>query len=199
MPYSFNTPKLLCALLADKITDGDYLDSYHHSKVVGNACALYNEHWLGHERTVVGDFGKDKSALAKQYQRASNSDNWLQTIHNRLNGSQLSAEEFCDNLWLRENLKPLDILKIDGCDARMLVGHALSYKTGDMVHVRYDDVANESEFILESAFPQGAVSHEPYIYGVNRQCGNASAGEGTTPTNPSTNNPAPQQLPQQQQ
>ena len=60
MPYSFDTPKSLRALPVDKISDGDYLDSYHHSKVVDNACALYKEYWLGHERTMVGNFGKDK-------------------------------------------------------------------------------------------------------------------------------------------
>ena len=127
---------------------------------------------LNQERDIdiVREYGAGKPALEKQYQRAVSSGHWLLTTPNRLNGSQLSAEEFRDNLWLQENLKPLDMSQLcDGCWKRLTADHALLCKCGSLVHIRHDDVGKEWESLSVCAFSQGAVSHEPYIYGANRQ------------------------------
>jgi hypothetical protein len=73
---------------------------------------------------------------------ARGSSLWLACFPSRLHGTELSAEEFRDNLRLRYNLAPLSMpSKCDGCGQKMTVEHALSCKVGGLVHIRHDDVA----------------------------------------------------------
>ena len=68
--------------------------------------------------TIARGWEGFKPSLVKKYQCVSNTDHWLQlqTIPTWLNGSQLSAEEFRDNLRLQDNLKPLGMQQTcDGC------------------------------------------------------------------------------------
>ncbi|KAL7529366.1 hypothetical protein ACHAXR_002932 [Thalassiosira sp. AJA248-18] len=127
---------------------------------------MHKDRRLGRERDFLVQLEDDKPALEKQYLRASNSGHWLNTIPNRLNGNQLSAEKFRDLLRLQENLKPLVMPSTcNSCGASMTVDHALWCNTGGLVHIRHDDVGGEFEWLSTS----------------------------TTTTNPSTNNPPAQQ------
>ena len=83
---------------------------------------------------------------------------------NRLNGTELSAEEFRDNLRIRYNLEPLVMPdRCDGCGCKMSVEHALQCKVGGLVHIRHNDVAEEWGALNAQAFSPSAVSHEPRI------------------------------------
>ena len=110
-------------------------------KVFGNACTMHKEKWLDREREMVRDFGKDKPLLAKQYQCTSISCHWLQTISNRLNGSQLSAKKFHNNWQLREIVKLIDMPQLcEGCGKQMTDNHSLSWKCDGLVYIWHDDV-----------------------------------------------------------
>ena len=94
----------------------------------------------------------------------------------------------------RENLKPLDMPQLcDGCGKRLTVDHALSCKCGGLVHIRHGDVGKEWESLSVCAFSQGAVLHEPYMYGANRHTHENATTRATTPPNPLINTPTPQQ------
>ena len=64
-------------------------------------------------------------------------------VHGWLNVTGLLADEWRDNLRLRYNQSLLDMpATCDGCGAKMSVEHALSSKTGGLIHIRHDDVAD---------------------------------------------------------
>ena len=116
--------------------------------------------------------------------RAKTAGIWLAVVPSRLNGTELTAEEFRDNLGLRYNLAPLFIPdKCDGCGAAMNVEHALSCKVGRLVHIRHDDVADEFGYLCGLALKPSRVSHEPVI----NSSGSASGpGSETQTANAST-------------
>ena len=69
---------------------------------------------------------------------------WLSAVHNRLNSTELSREEFQDNLRLRYGLMPQDTsANCDGCDKRFSIENALSCPKGCLVLARYDDTSKE--------------------------------------------------------
>jgi hypothetical protein len=101
---------------------------------------------------------------AFRLERACEAGIWLTCIPSRLHGTELSKEEFVDNLRLRYNLEPLAMpCKCDGCGQKMSVEHALSCKVGGLVHIRHDDVGSEFGHLSELAFSKSRVTHEPRI------------------------------------
>ena len=63
---------------------------------------------------------------------------WLSAVPHRLNGTELSWEEFWDNLRLRYGLMPQDIpATCDGCSKKFLIEHALSCPKGGLVLARH--------------------------------------------------------------
>jgi hypothetical protein len=69
---------------------------------------------------------------------------WLTRCPSCMNGTELSQEEFQDNLRLRFSLPPLNLPShCDGCGQRFSVNHALQCKKGGLVHLRHNDVADE--------------------------------------------------------
>ena len=77
--------------------------------------------------------------MARRNHRNCAAGAWLSVFPNRLNGTGLSADEWRDNVRLRYNHSPQDMpTACDGCGARMTVEHALSCKTGGLVHILHD-------------------------------------------------------------
>ena len=91
-------------------------------------------------------------------------------------GTGLSADEWRDNVRLRYNHSPLEMpAACDGCGAKMSVEHALSCKTGGLVHIRHDDVADEWRHLCGTALSPCRVEREPRIFSsVSRQVRNAA-------------------------
>ena len=59
---------------------------------------------------------------------------WLTVITQSLNGTELSREEFQDNIFLRYGIVPLNLpTDCDGCGKRFLVPHDLSCPKGGLV------------------------------------------------------------------
>ena len=69
---------------------------------------------------------------------------WLSAIPHRLDGTELSQEEFRDNLRLIYGLMLQDIpATCDGCGKRFSIDHALSCPKGVLFLSRHDDAAKE--------------------------------------------------------
>jgi hypothetical protein len=85
--------------------------------------------------------GRDNPSVARRDKRNSAAGAWLSVFPNRLNGTDLSADEWRDNICLRYSHSPLDMsAACDGHRAKITVEHALSCKMGGLVKIRHDDI-----------------------------------------------------------
>ena len=140
---------------------------------------------------LIDAWGVNKPAVKRQDILASAVGLWLYIIPDRLKGNPLSAKEFRDNLRLRYNLLPLDMPQLcDGCVMLMTFEHALCCKVGSLVHIQYDNMADEWHHLCDCALTFGHVEREPRIYfSVSRQqrsdaSPDAPSGEEDNPTIP---------------
>ena len=82
----------------------------------------------------------------------------LSLISTRLNGNNLAAEEFRDNLLLCYNYAPLDMSQCcDGCGAKMAVNYALLCKVEGMMHMQHDNIANKCRHLCKTTLLYGKV------------------------------------------
>ena len=96
--------------------------------------------------------------------RATRNGAWLSAVPHRLNGTELSWEEFRDNLRFRYGLMPQDIpATCDGCGKKFSIEHALSCPKGGLVLARHDDAAKEWGALGSLALVPSAISYEPKI------------------------------------
>ena len=103
-------------------------------------------------------------AQQRRLQRVAKAASWLSTAPNRLNGAELSAEEFRDSLRIRYGFEPPNLpSRCDGCNSKFSVEHALSCKKGGLVLLRHNEVAGEWHQLCAAAFSPSAVSDEPFI------------------------------------
>ncbi len=118
------------------------------------------------EELALSFLAADAGPMAKRrLLRAKETGTWLTTTPDRLNGTELSAEEFRDSLRLRLGLPLLDLPdRCDGCDQPFSVGHALTCKKGGLVLLRHNDVAAEWHHLCAQALTPSAVSDEPLIH-----------------------------------
>ena len=80
----------------------------------------------------------------KRLHRAKSNGEWLSTVPHRLNGMDLSREEFHDNICLKYGLITKDIpATCDGCGKKFSIEHALLFPKGDLVLAQNDDAAKE--------------------------------------------------------
>ena len=113
--------------------------------------------------------------------RSASTGAWLTTMPNLLNGSALSAEEFCDGLRLRLGLQPTALPPLcDGCGERFTTEHAMSCRNGGLILHRHNDLVTSWGQLCGQAHTPSSVSDEPLI-----QPSRNIPVEGTTPTEPS--------------
>jgi hypothetical protein len=80
----------------------------------------------------------------KAIKRSKKNRAWLTMYPSYMNGTELSSDEFLDNLRLRFSLPSINRPShSDGCDQRFSVNHALQCKKGGLVHIRHDDLSDE--------------------------------------------------------
>jgi hypothetical protein len=132
---------------------------------------------------------KDNPSVARRNRWNCVAGAWLSVFPNRLNSTGLSADEWHDNIRLRYNHSPLDMpTTCDGCGARITVEHALLCKTGGLVHIRHDDVADEWRHLYGTALSPGQVEREPRIFSSVSRRVTVAAGDSTI--SPSSTPPA---------
>ena len=83
--------------------------------------------------------GQEKNRLRRETRNGA----CISAVPHRLNGTELSQEEFRDNLCLRYGLRPQDIPETcDGCGQRLFIDHTLSCPKGGLVLSCHDDAEN---------------------------------------------------------
>ena len=166
--------------------DAGAFDLGVHRKCATEAGRIAREFRLMDEQRFLDVRGRDNPSVARRDKRNSAAGAWLSVFPNRLNGTDLSADEWRDNVRLRYNHSPLDMpAACDGCGAKMTVEHALSCKVGGLVHIRHDDVADEWRHLCGTALSPSRVEREPPIFRCVSHRARVAAGN-TTPPPPST-------------
>eukprot|EP00957_Ditylum_brightwellii_P178288 13578708-Ditylum_brightwellii.AAC.1 len=100
---------------------------------------------------------------------------WMTVVPDRLIGTELSAEEFWDNLRLSYGLVPLGLpKKCDGCGQNLSVEHALLCAHGGLVLIWHNNTCGEWGDLGQTGLIPSAVSYEPLIHS-----GGAAAEEET--------------------
>ena len=103
--------------------------------------------------------------MAKRLDRMGDTGAWLSAIPNRFDGTELSKEEFQDNLAIRYGLRPRGLSKsCDGCNEPFSVEHGLSCKKGGFVGQRHDDVCEELAHLCSMALTPSQISSGPEIF-----------------------------------
>jgi hypothetical protein len=101
----------------------------------------------------------------RRMDRATKTGAWLTVMPDRLNGTDLSADEFRDSLLLRFGLTPHSLPhRCEGCQQRFTVEHAMSCKKGGLVLLRHNDLSSEWQALCAQALSPSAVSDEPLIH-----------------------------------
>jgi hypothetical protein len=90
---------------------------------------------------------------------------WLTLAPSTVNGTELSAQEFRDHLYLRYDMRPPDLpTHCDGCLAKFDMCHALQCKKGGLVIMRHNEIKDELCDLLTKALVPSAVRDEPRIH-----------------------------------
>ena len=112
--------------------------------------------------------------------RATWNGAWINIVPHRLNVTELSWEEFRDNLRLTYGLMPQDIpATCDDCGKKFLIEHALSFPKDGIVLAQHDDSAKEWGALGARALVPIAITYEPKIN--SRTVQGERTGEGARP------------------
>ena len=184
------TSKAATSYLVRSMIDSNVeFDIKEHRSLATEECARARQKRLKREQELLDERSQRSHAIGRRDERNKQNGCWLTVIPLRVNGTDLSANEFRDNIRLRYNFAPLDMPQhCDGCGAKMTVEHALQCKVGGLVHARHDDVADEFRDMCGQALSYSKVEREPRIYsGVSQrnraERGDASAADGSDQQN----------------
>ena len=102
---------------------------------------------------------------ARQMRRAAKTGAWLTVLPSTVNGMELGAQEWRDDLFLRYGIEPPDLPKYcDGCEARFSISHALDCKKGGLVTARHNKLRDGVADLASKAFTPSHVRDDPLIY-----------------------------------
>ena len=100
--------------------------------------------------------GQDRNRI----HRATRNGAWLSSVPHRINGTELSREEFWDNLCLRYGLMPRHTpATCNGCGKKFSIEHALSCPKGGLILGRHDDAAKEWGSLGDPSLVPSAITY----------------------------------------
>ena len=113
--------------------------------------------------SVLGHLTKPMTpAMRRTIMRGTETGQWLSSLPTTVNGTQLSAQEFRDALFLRYAIPPPDLPSVcDGCGQKFDVDHGLQCKTGGLVILRHNEIRDELEYLAAQALTPSAVATNP--------------------------------------
>ena len=175
---AYNTSKAASGELLDSLLGGYALNYVGHRAWVCKASLVAR---LAKMHVKLGELDRRKELAGfqerKRLHREMVNGEWLSSIPHRLNGTELSREEFWDNLCLRYGLMPQDIpATCDGCGKKFLIEHALSCPKLVLVLVWYGDSTKEWGAVVSRALVPSAITYEPKINGRTFQGERTGAG-----------------------
>jgi len=105
-----------------------------------------------------------RPADARRMTRSTETGAWLTATPNLLNGTELSADEFRDNIRMHLGLTPTSLpQQCAGCDDPFTIAHAMSCKKGGLVSLCHNDLKAEWHHLCSQALTPSAISDEPLI------------------------------------
>ena len=92
------------------------------------------------------------------FEHGRDTGRWLSTPGTAIGGTILENQEWEDAIRMRSGLLPNNLpSKYDGCDAKFIVGHALSCKFGVHIRCRHDDISYELKSLTAIALGKNSV------------------------------------------
>ena len=129
------------------------------------------------EAELTATLAKVDADTRRTINRGKHCGQWLGVIPSTVNGTELSAQEFRDNLCMRCARFPGDLPKhCDGCISKhrehnpFTMRHALQCKTGGLITVRHDEIAGELMDWAAKALTNSAVKPET-LHPTGSHCG----------------------------
>eukprot|EP00957_Ditylum_brightwellii_P164681 12538525-Ditylum_brightwellii.AAC.1 len=164
------TSQSCCDMLVTSLLEGWKMPYAQHKACVRVGSLAARKAQTDRELQALEAMKEGKTTQAKnKLDRGKETRAWLKVIPNRLNGSELSEEEFRDNLCLRYGMIPLDLRqRCDGYGQHLTVQHALSCSHGSLW----------GELDRTGLYPS-AVSHEPKNYSGEAAKGTKASGAGS--------------------
>ncbi len=143
----------VCDILIKALQDGGGLNAEAHKatvKAAGNEAR--KARLKGEQDTLDGLKESGGRKIAKHLEWMGKTGKWLSVIPNRFDGTELSREEFQDNLTICYGLRPRGLPECcDGCNEPSTVEHGISCKKGGFVGQWHDNVCKELAHLCSMA------------------------------------------------
>ena len=110
-----------CQVLTDSLVKGGELNLAEHKVAVQRASMEARAKRLERENNLIKERGQRGQWEEFPLKRAQSTGTWLMCFPSRLHGTELSAEEFRENIRLRYNLELMNMPShyCDGCGMKM--------------------------------------------------------------------------------
>ena len=162
----YQTSTEATALLVNSLTSNSHLDNEAHAGCVRGAGTAARKERIADGKEVVEDISQRRGPkVRKRLERMMETGAWLTAIPDRMSGTELSFQEWHDNISLRYGMVPRGLpRKCDGCGAGFTVEHGLNCKKGGLVSLRHNDVRDEWAHLCGLALGESRVTTEPLIF-----------------------------------
>ena len=165
-PLLHQSSKEACEVLVKALHENGELSADGHKACVREAGDRARKLRVKEEEASLEEMKRrDGRKVAKRLERTKETGAWLSCVPNRFDGTEVSGEEFFDNLAIRYGLRPRGLPeRCDGCNEPFSVEHGLSCKKGGFVGQRHDDVCEEWAHLCSMALTPARISSEPEIF-----------------------------------
>ena len=170
-------------MLAGTLTRNEPINIDAHRNCVRAAGATYRKtRTEGEAAFHAALMERSPPKVKKRMERAAVAGAWLSTIPDRFSGTELTREEWFDNVAIRYGKRPANLPdQCDGCGSGLTLEHGLSCKKGGLIGIRHDDVHDEWAHLCSIALTDSRVVIEPAIfYGNGSRAGAPNAAPATT-------------------
>ena len=166
-PENHESSKVITSSLVQSLIEGKNLNAIAYKDEASAKRRSCRNERIQSDQTQFDGMFIAESSKAKQecLNRARKSGAWLTLTPDRINGTELSEEEFRDSLRIRFGLQPKHLPnRCEGCHQRFSVEHAMSCKRGGLILLRHNDVTNEWSSLCSQALKPSAILDEPLIH-----------------------------------
>ena len=173
-PGLHEVSKEATTVLVGAIVGNGDLDLKGHRSAVKQASSEARKERVKGEEAFLKELAERLGGKAKKrLVRSGKTSFFLTRMATRLEGTQMSRDEWFDNIAMRYGWRPRELpQQCDGCGANFSVEHALGCKKGGLVTWRHNDVRDEWAWLCGKALPASSVGTEPLIfYGANIRAG----------------------------
>eukprot|EP00804_Cyclotella_cryptica_P022225 CCRYP_020341-RA/>CCRYP_020341-RA protein AED:0.41 eAED:0.41 QI:0/0/0/0.66/0/0/3/0/301 len=154
------------SLLVESLVSNSQLDNEAHLGCVRGGGNAGRKARIEDGKAVVEDISQRRGPkVQKRLERMMETGPWLTTIPDPMSGTELSLQEWHDNISLRYGMVPRGLpRKCDGCGAGFKVEHGLNCKKGGLVSLRHNDKRDEWAHLCGLAVGESRVTTKPLIF-----------------------------------